>query len=92
MARVEITPHLHRFFPALQGRVVEVDAGAVRDVLRAVDALAPGFADYVLDERGALRRHVALSIDGRIVIDRDTLSDRVPASGVVHVFQALTGG
>jgi sulfur carrier protein ThiS len=92
MASVEITPHLHRFFPALQGRGIEVEAGPVRDVLRAVDALAPGFADYVLDERGALRRHVALSIDGRIVVDREALSDRVGEASVVHVFQALTGG
>ncbi len=92
MATVDITPHLHRFFPALRGRAVHVAAGPVRDVLRAVDALAPGFTDYVLDERGALRRHVALSIDGRIVVDRDTLSDRVGDASTVHVFQALTGG
>ena len=92
MPTVDITRHLHRFFPALQGRVIAVPAGSVAEVLRAVDQLAPGFIDYVLDERGALRRHVALSIDNRIVVDRDTLSDRVPADGVVHVFQALTGG
>ena len=92
MATVEITRHLHRFFPALQGGALEVAGGPVREVLRAVDAAAPGFTDYVLDERGALRRHVALSIDGRVVVDRETLSDRVGDASVVHVFQALTGG
>jgi sulfur-carrier protein len=92
MPTVEITRHLHRFFPALREGPVEVEPGSVGEVLRAVDRLAPGFTDYVLDERGALRRHVALSIDGRIVIDRATLRDQVSAASVVHVFQALTGG
>lgn len=92
MATVEITRHLHRFFPALQAGRVEVEPGSVAEVLRAVDRLAPGFTDYVLDERGALRRHVALSIDGRVVVDRTTLRDQVARTSVVHVFQALTGG
>ncbi len=92
MPSVEITRHLHRFFPALQGGSIEVAPGSVAEVLRAVDRLAPGFTDYVLDERGALRRHVALSIDGRIVVDRSTLRDQVAEGAVVHVFQALTGG
>lgn len=92
MPTVEITRHLHRFFPALRGSPVVVPAGSVGDVLRAVDRIAPGFTDYVLDERGAVRRHVALSVDGRVVVDRTTLCDRVPEHGVVHVFQALTGG
>lgn len=92
VATVEITRHLHRFFPMLDGRVIEVAAGPVGDVLRAVDATAPGFTDYVLDERGALRRHVALSVDGRVVVDRNNLSDWVSDTSVVHVFQALTGG
>ncbi|MDE2120830.1 MAG: MoaD/ThiS family protein [Betaproteobacteria bacterium] len=92
MPVVEITRHLHRFFPALQGATIEVPAGSVAEVLRAVDARAPGFSDYVLDERGALRRHVALSIDRRVVIDRERLSDQVPDGAVLHVFQALTGG
>ena len=92
MPTVEVTRHLHRFFPALREGGVDVPAGSVAEVLRAVDHVAPGFTDYVLDERGAVRRHVALSIDGRVVVDRKTLSDRVPEHAVVHVFQALTGG
>lgn len=92
MPTVEITRHLHRFLPALRGGTIEVAPGSVAEVLRAVDRIAPGFTDYVLDERGALRRHVALSVDSRVVVDRDTLSDQVPEGAVVHVFQALTGG
>jgi sulfur-carrier protein len=92
MPTVEITAHLHRFFPALKNRTIEVPAGPVAKALYAVDELAPGFTDYVLDERGALRPHVSLCINDTLVIDRKTLSDRVPDDGVVYVFQALSGG
>lgn len=92
MARVELTRHLYRFFPALENRTIEVPAGSVAEVLRAVDEIAPGFTDYVLDEHGALRRHVNLSVNDTVVIDRMKLSDQVPADGIVYIFQALSGG
>lgn len=92
MPTVEMTPHLYRFFPVLENRTIRVPAGSVADVLRAVDEIAPGFSDYVLDERGALRRHVNLSLNNTLVIDRKTLSDRVPEGATLYVFQALSGG
>lgn len=92
MPSVEMTDHLYRFFPALRGRKIEVPVGSVAEVIRAVDTIAPGFASYIVDERGALRRHVRLSIDDTIVVDRKTLSDQVPENGVVYIFQALSGG
>jgi sulfur carrier protein ThiS len=92
MPTVAVTRHLYRFFPALEGRALSVPAGSVADVVRAVDALAPGFADYVLDEHGALRRHVVISLNDSIVIDRKTLSERVPEDATLYIFQALSGG
>jgi hypothetical protein len=92
MPTVEITPHLYRFFPALENRTVQVPAGSVAEVVRAVDQLAPGFSDYVLDEHGALRRHVIISLNDTVVIDRKTLSDRVPEDATLFIFQALSGG
>jgi molybdopterin synthase sulfur carrier subunit len=92
MPVVQMTQHLYRFFPQLENRTITVPAGSVADVLRAVNEIAPGFADYVLDEQGALRRHVMISIDNTVVIDRKTLSDRVPDGGTVYIFQALSGG
>jgi hypothetical protein len=92
MPAVKMTPHLYRFFPALENQTVRVPAGSVAEILHAIDEIAPGFTDYVLDERGALRRHVNLSINETMVIDRKTLSDRVPDDGTVYIFQALSGG
>lgn len=92
MPTVAMTRHLYRFFPQLENRTITVAPGSVAEVLRAMDAIAPGFSDYILDERGALRRHVNLSIDDAQVIDRKTLADRVPEDGTLFIFQALSGG
>jgi len=92
MPTVEMTQHLYRFFPILENRKLQVPAGSVAEIVRAINDLAPGFTDYVLDEQGALRRHVTISINDALLIDRKTLSDRVPENGIVYIFQALSGG
>ena len=92
MPIVEMTSHLYRFFPQLENRTIAVPAGSVAEILSAINEIAPGFTDYVLDEQGALRRHVNLCINDTIVIDKKTLSDRVPDEGTVYIFQALSGG
>jgi hypothetical protein len=92
MATVKMTDHLYRFFPELEDQTITVPAGSVAEVLYAVNAMAPGFTDYILDDHGALRQHVNLSINDHIVIDKNTLSDRVPNNGTVYIFQALSGG
>jgi hypothetical protein len=92
MPTVEMTHHLYRFFPVLENRKISVPAGSVREILQAINDIAPGFTDYVLDERGALRRHVNLSVNDTMVVDRQTLSDRVSEDGTVYIFQALSGG
>ena len=87
-----MTQHLYRYFPQLEERKIVVAAGSVAEILDAVDDMAPGFRDYILDEHGALRRHVKVSINDTVVIDRKTLADRVQDDGTVYIFQALSGG
>ena len=92
MPKVTMTAHLFRFFPTLENRDITVRAGSVAEVLRSVNAIAPGFSDYVLDERGRLRRHVNLCVDDKMVIDKETLSDYVGDDATMFIFQALSGG
>lgn len=92
MPTVVMTSHLYRFFPALEQQEIQVPPGSVAEVLSAVDQIANGFSDYVLDERGALRRHVNISVNDTLVVDRKTLSDQVPETGTLYIFQALSGG
>jgi len=92
MSSVEMTQHLCRFFPQLENQTITVPAGSVAEILNAINEIAPGFIDYVLDEHGALRRHVKLCINETLVIDRENLSDRVQDDATVYIFQALSGG
>lgn len=87
-----MTDHLYRFFPVLKEQSITTPGGSIGDVIRAIDKLAPGFSDYILDEHGALRRHVSLSINNTVIIDRTTLSETVRENDTVYIFQALSGG
>ena len=92
MPRVELTKHLFQFFPQLAGKELVVDGATVAEVVRALDALAPGIAFYVCDERGRLRQHVNVFIEEAPVVDRRELSDRVEPGSRIFIIQALSGG
>ncbi len=92
MPRVELTSHLYLYFPALEAQELVVEATNVAEVVAAVEAVAPGFAFYVCDERGRLRQHVNIFIEKERVQDRATLTDAVPADARVFIIQALSGG
>jgi molybdopterin synthase sulfur carrier subunit len=92
MATVELTSHLYQFFPQLKGRTLSVPGRTVADVLRGMEALAPGFAFYVCDEAGRLRQHVNVFVGEDRVRDRATLTDPVQPDSRVLILQALSGG
>ena len=43
-------------------------------------------------DQAALRRHMTVFVDGRMIRDRARLSDPVSDNSTIHVFQALSGG
>ncbi len=45
-----------------------------------------------MDERGALRKHMVIFVDGDKVMDRENLSDEVKPDSEIYIFQALSGG
>jgi hypothetical protein len=92
MAKVELTRHLFRFFPHLEGKDIVVDGTTVGEVVAAMEKLAPGFAFYVCDERGRLRTHVNIFIGDERVRDRVHLTDPVEPDSRVFILQALSGG
>ena len=69
-----------------------VDGSTVREVLDAVFAANPLARGYVLDDQAALRKHMAVFVNGIAILDRAKLSDGVPRDGTVYVMQALSGG
>ena len=70
----------------------EAPGDTVREVLDRVFAANPRARAYVLDDQSALRKHMTIFVDGRIVRDRVHLSDTATATSKIHVFQALSGG
>jgi molybdopterin synthase sulfur carrier subunit len=89
MPIVSFTSALQRF---LDARSVRVEGGTVREAFDAVFAGRPALRSYVLDDQGAVRRHVAIYINGEVMRDRTGLSDGVGPQDEIYVFQALTGG
>ena len=89
MAKVEFTPNLRRHLAVSS---VEVPGGTLRGVLERVFAGQERLRGYVLDDQGALRKHVTIFVDGRRVADRTHLSDPVGEDSSVYVMQALSGG
>jgi molybdopterin converting factor small subunit len=74
---------------------VAVDAGAdatIADVLASMVRICPGVVDRVLDEQGALRRHVNLYVgdeDARVLGGLDAV---VPDGAEISILPAVSGG
>ena len=88
-------PHVV-FTPALQRHVAcppaDVEGGTVREALDRAFGQNPRARAYVLDEQGALRKHMVVFVDGEAILDRTGLSDGVGADSQIYVMQALSGG
>jgi molybdopterin synthase sulfur carrier subunit len=89
MAKVVFTPNVQRHVgcPA-----AEAAGATVREVLERVFANNPQARGYVLDDQSALRRHMTIFVDGRMIRDRTRLADAVTDTSTIYVFQALSGG
>lgn len=89
MPTVSFTRALDRFLAAPS---VEVQGATLGEALAAVFASQPAVRGYVVDDQGALRRHVAVYVNGQPAVDRVRLSDPVGPRDEIYVFQALSGG
>lgn len=89
MAHVSFTANLQRHVPI---REAEAPGSTVREVLDAVFAEHAMLRGYVLDEQGALRKHMGIVVDGVVLADRARLSDPVGKDSRIYVLQALSGG
>ena len=89
MAKVVFTSHLQRHVACPECIVPGATVGAV---LRDVFAANPALRGYLLDDRGHVRKHVAIFVDGHKLRDREVLSDAVTGTSEIYVLQALTGG
>lgn len=70
----------------------QVSASTVGDALTACFAENPGVTRYVLDDQGALRKHVAVFVNNEQIRDRIRMTDAVTDDDRIYVMQALSGG
>jgi sulfur carrier protein ThiS len=97
VAKVVLASALARWLPqtaASEGGEVSLDipGSTVADALEHLFAQHPVLRGYVVDERGALRRHVALFVDGTAIHHNSDLQQALGEHAEVYVMQALSGG
>jgi molybdopterin converting factor small subunit len=65
-----------------------VDGATIVEVLRALERAQPSLEGWILDERGTIRRHINVFVDG----EYGTEETAVPADARVDVLPAISGG
>lgn len=89
MPQVVFTPNLRRHVECASA---QVRGATVGEALKQVFEINPRLQSYVLDDQGALRKHMLVFVDGSPARDRIRLSDPVEESSEIFVMQALSGG
>ena len=93
MPRVVLASAVARWVRAESGELSLDAAGAtLAVVLNDVCARHPNLRGYVVVERGHVRHHVAIFIDGVALRDKTQLAVPLRGDAEVYVLQALSGG
>jgi molybdopterin synthase sulfur carrier subunit len=66
----------------------ELSGATVVTVLRALETAQPGVRGWIIDERGEIRRHINVYVNG----ERARHDTPVPSGGVIDVLPAISGG
>jgi molybdopterin synthase sulfur carrier subunit len=66
----------------------ELEGATVVELLRALERCHPDVEGWILDERGAVRRHINVFVNG----ERGGAASAVQAGDRVEVLPAITGG
>jgi sulfur-carrier protein len=89
MAEIHFTSWLRELVP---NGPLNVPGDTVGDALAAVFAQEPRVRSYVLDDRGAMRKHVCVFVDGARLANGTALSHPLRPEAKLYVMQALSGG
>ena len=89
MISVVFTENIQRHVACPPALVSGATVGEVLDRVFEGNERARG---YVLDDLGAVRKHMVVFINGKPIRDRTSLSDPVTDGSEVYIMQALSGG
>lgn len=90
MIKVQFTYALKRFFPNLKS--LQLEAEDLEHLIISLEKRYPGMKGYLLEDYGGLRKHVNIFINGTIINDKESLSDRIKPGDQIFIMQALSGG
>lgn len=82
----------HNLARHLECPEIAVAGSTLREALEAYFDRNPRVRAYVLDDQGAVRKHVAIFVNQAPIRDRGKLSDAVADGDEIFVIQALSGG
>jgi sulfur carrier protein ThiS len=85
--RVTLAPALVALFPGARGDL-DAPPGTIAQIIDHLDTLWPGMADRICDERPAIRKHIAVFVDGA----RANLETPVRSGARVFILTAISGG
>jgi len=89
MARLRFTPNLLRHVATPEEEISGATIGAA---LQAYFAAHPEVRSYVLDEQGAIRKHIAVFLNQQMVPARQAMAAPLEESDELFIAQALSGG
>jgi hypothetical protein len=89
MAEIHFTSHLRNLVPA---GPLSAAGTTVGEALTNLFAAQPHVRGYVLDDRGALRKHVCIFADGERLMHEGALARQIGPDSKLYVMQALSGG
>lgn len=69
-----------------------VGGATVADAMAEVFARYPRMRSYLLDDTGAVRKHIVMLVNGQSIRDRKKLTDPLTGDAELFVVQALSGG
>jgi len=85
--RVVVPTHLRRYTDG--AAEVEGSGASLEEVVADLDARFPGIRFRVVNEQGAIRRHMRFAVNGEVAPD---LFAPVGPGDTVHIIAALSGG
>jgi sulfur-carrier protein len=89
MAEIHFTSHLRNIVP---DGPLWAAGGTVGEALANLLAAQPHVRGYVLDDQGALRKHVCIFADGERLAHDSALTHCISPDSKLYVMQALSGG
>lgn len=89
MARLVCTRRLENIGPC---EPTNYNCGTVEQLIDTLAADYPRLKNYVLDDQGRVRQHVAIFVDGTLLPRHAVLQSPLSDNSEVYIMQALSGG